>query len=109
VGTGPGSAPPGLVLLGGAVVWAWWAYRQPGDALTRWGFVVALAGVVVGIIPLLVSLGCRRPASEVDVLAAQLAEAVDGQWRQAAIERRLTTPEPIPLRWSLSDLAVMGP
>jgi len=70
--------------------------------------VVALAGVVVGAIPLLESLGRRRPTREVDILAAQLAEVVDGQWRQAAVERRLM-PEPIPLRWSLSDLAVTEP
>lgn len=67
-----------LVLLGGAVVWGGWAYRQPGDALTRWGFVVALAGAVVGAIPVLVSLGCRQPASEVGVLAAQLARRWTG-------------------------------
>lgn len=101
----------GLVLLGVVIVWAGWAYRQPaagiGDTLARPGFVVALAGVVVGVIPLLVSLG-RRSARGVDILAALLAEAVDGQWRQVALERRLR-PEPIPLRWSLSDLAVTGP
>jgi hypothetical protein len=99
----------GLVLLGCAVVWAWWAYRQSGDALAWPGFVVALAAVVVGVIPLLELLGRRQPASKVDVLTAQLAEAVDGQWRQATIERRLTTPEPIPLHRSHSDLAVTGP
>ena len=69
---------------------------------------MALAGVLIAAVPRLVSLGCRPPARSADTRAALLAEAVDGQWRQAAIERRLVTPAPIPLRWSLSDLAVTG-
>jgi hypothetical protein len=44
----------------------------------------------------------------VDTLATLLAEAVNGQWRQEAMQRRLLTPDPIPIRWSLSDLAVTG-
>lgn len=35
--------------------------------------------------------------------------AVGGQWRQEAAERRLVTPAPIPVGWSLSDLPVAGP
>jgi hypothetical protein len=44
----------------------------------------------------------------VDTLAALLAEAVFGQWWQAAVERRLVITASIPLRWSLSDKVVMG-
>ncbi|MGH3854233.1 MAG: NACHT domain-containing protein [Pseudonocardiaceae bacterium] len=43
-----------------------------------------------------------------DVLAALLAEAVERQWRKEATERRLLTPDPISMHWSLSDLAVTG-
>ncbi|MBV9032706.1 MAG: hypothetical protein JO364_20895 [Pseudonocardiales bacterium] len=70
--------------------------------------MVALAGVLIAAIPRLMALGRRPPTRPVDTLAALLAEAVEGQWRQAAIERRLVTPAPIPLRWSLSGLAVTG-
>ena len=103
----------GLVLVAGAIVWAGWAYllspAERGDALVVPGFVLGLAGVLIGVGPLVASLG-RRPATRpVGTLAALLAEAVDGQWRAAARERRLVTPEPIPVGWSLSELAVTGP
>ena len=68
---------------------------------------MALAGVLVSAMALVVSLGRRPPARSVDTLTELLAEVVDRQWRRAAVERRLVTPEPIPLRWSLSDV-VMG-
>lgn len=45
----------------------------------------------------------------VKVLATRLAEAVYGQWRAAAEERRLMSPTPIPIRWSLSDSDIAGP
>jgi hypothetical protein len=53
----------------------------------------------------------RRPADPrpVDALADLLAKAVEAQWRQEAAERMLLTPEPIPVDWSLSELAVTGP
>ncbi len=69
---------------------------------------MALAGVLVSAMALVVSLGRRPPARSVDTLAELLAEVVDRQWRRVAVERRLVTPEPIPLRWSLSDQVVMG-
>lgn len=102
----------GLVLVSGAIVWTGWAYRLPsterGDALILPGFALALAGVLVGTVPLLARLGRRPAARPVDVLAALLAESVDGQWRKEAHERRLL-PDPISVCWSLSDLAVAGP
>lgn len=102
----------GIVLVSSALAWIVWAYHLPAaqrsDALIIPAFVVGLAGVLVGAIPLLESLGRRPSARSVDALATLLAEAVDGQWRQEAIERRLVTPAPIPFRWSLSDLAMMG-
>lgn len=100
----------GLALFVGAIVCTVWAYQLPmaerSTALLVPGFVLAMAGFLVNAIPLVVSLGRRPPARPVDALATLLAEAVDGQWRQAAIERRLLTPTPIPIRWSLSDLSV---
>ncbi|MGH3933118.1 MAG: hypothetical protein ACRDTF_24445 [Pseudonocardiaceae bacterium] len=100
----------GVVLVGGAIGGTAWAYRLPqaerGDALALLGIALA----VVGVLPLVMSL--RRRAAEprpVDELADLLARAVSGQWRQEATQRRLLTPEPIPIRWSLSDLDVTGP
>jgi hypothetical protein len=53
----------------------------------------------------------RRPLAPrpVGMLADLLANAVLEQWRQEAAERRLLTPAPIPISWSLSELAVTGP
>ncbi len=66
---------------------------------------------LVGALPLVAQLGrWRRPADPRpgEDLVSLLAQAVDGQWRRAGTERRLLTPDPIPIRWSLSDLAVTG-
>ncbi len=86
-------------------------YRLPtaerNDALALLGIVLGL----IGALPLVAQLKRRRPPVDprsVDELADLLAQAVDGQWRKEAIERRLLIPDPIPIRWSLSDLAVMG-
>lgn len=43
-----------------------------------------------------------------DVVADLLAEAVSGQWRKEAAQRRMLTPDPIPIRWRLSDLNAAG-
>ena len=51
----------------------------------------------------------REAADRLDRAADVLAEQVWLQWRQAAVERRLLNPVPIPVRWRLSDLGVAGP
>ena len=38
-----------------------------------------------------------------------LAGAVADQWSRAAAERRLLSPAPVPVRWSLTGLPVAGP
>jgi hypothetical protein len=102
----------GLVLVGGVGVGTVWSLHLPpterGDAFALLGIGLSL----VSALPLLVQLkrGHRSTDSRpVDVLATLLTQAVYGQWRKAADERRLVTPAPIPLRWSLSDLDMMGP
>jgi len=103
----------GLILVSGAGVWVGWAYRLPpgerSDALVLPGFVLALASVLVGVVPLLARLGRRPAVRPVDTLAELLVEAVDRQWQAAAHERQLVTPGPVPIRWSFSDLDVTGP
>lgn len=102
----------GLVLMGGAIACAVWAWllepTERSDALAFPGIVLALVGFLVGVVPLLARFGRRPAARPVGILATLLAESVDGQWLQAARER-LLLPEPIPVRWSLTDLAVTGP
>jgi hypothetical protein len=102
----------GFVVAGGAAAWVWWAYQLPDserrDELLLPGFVLAVAGVLVGVVSLLVRPDGRSAARSVDVLARRLAQAVDMEWRREAHERRLL-PDPIPIRWSLSNLAVAGP
>ncbi|MGH3837562.1 MAG: hypothetical protein ACRDSF_17940, partial [Pseudonocardiaceae bacterium] len=102
----------GLVLLGG-VVGMVWVFRLPsadrGNGFAALGIVVTAVGIVL---PLLMQIERGRRSADsrpVDVLARLLAQAVYGLWRKAADERRLVTPAPIPIRWSLSDLNVAGP
>ncbi len=100
-----------LALVGGAVVWTVWAYRLPlaerSNVLVTPGFVLGLVGALVSA---LVYLGRWRSPDPrpVDELANLLADVVDRQWRQEAVERQLVTPAPIPVRWALSELAVVG-
>lgn len=101
-----------LALVGGAIVGAGWAYRlwtaQRGNTLAFLGLLVALASVLVSAITLLVSLR-PPPVRPVDALADELADAVRGQWWDAANERRLVRPKPIPIRWSLNNSTMAGP
>ncbi|GII65081.1 NACHT domain-containing protein [Sphaerisporangium krabiense] len=70
-----------LTLTGGVVLWLWSRSRQEDPA------------PVDGL------------ASASDALTA----AVLAQWEQAAAERRLRYPTPIPVRWRWSSRAVTGP
>jgi hypothetical protein len=73
--------------------------------------VLGVAGALGGLVPVVEKIWrMLRPAEPrpSDVLADSLAKAVHKQWQQAAIERVLMMPAPIPVRWSLSDLAVAG-
>lgn len=75
--------------------------------------VDAVAGPLVGLLGRVVEgmWRARRPPAPrpVGMLADLLADAVFAQWRQEAAERMLLTPAPIPVCWSLSELAVTGP
>jgi len=101
-----------LVLVIGATVVLVWLFRLPpadrNSAVEYCGFVLTLVGACATLWGWLGRM--RRPAEPraVKVLAARLAEAVHGQWRAAAEERRLS-PTPIPIRWSLSDSDMVGP
>jgi hypothetical protein len=79
------------------------------DTALKYGeFVVALAGVTIAVLGLLRRARGQAEPRPVDTLADLLAQKVYGQWRNAATERVLLVPTPIPLRWSLSSLEVTG-
>ncbi|MGH4007941.1 MAG: hypothetical protein ACRDTH_07245 [Pseudonocardiaceae bacterium] len=72
----------------------------------------AISGALVSVLPLAEMVWReRRPADPqpTDTLVNSLALVVRAQWRKEATKRRLSPPEPIPVRWSLSNLAVAGP
>ena len=101
----------GLVLMGGVVSLVW-IFRLPpaeqGNRIAVLALVLTFVSTVIALVQL--ERGRRSVDSRpVDVLATLLAQAVYGQWRTAADERRLVMPAPIPIRWSLSDLDVAGP
>jgi transcriptional regulator with XRE-family HTH domain len=84
--------------------------RVAGTALAVGGTLGAVLAAFEAARPALRRRGERRPvADRLDRAADDLAEHVRLQWRQAAVERRLLNPVPIPLRWRLSDLPVAGP
>src|SRR5687767_14986539 len=93
----------GVVLA--AAGWLWWIAGLVGpareSALKISGFALALITLLIGLVPRLLELG-RRPAGArvrtVDELTELLAMAVGQQWRDAASERRLLAPAPIPVQ-----------
>ncbi|MGQ0774382.1 MAG: hypothetical protein ACT4NY_08195 [Pseudonocardiales bacterium] len=101
----------GLVVVGAALVW--WVYRLPSEArrdiVGFGGFVLGLVGVLIAVLPRLCSGPRPSDHRSVDTLTTLLAQAVYRLWRDAAEERSLLTPAPIPVRWSLSAPDVAGP
>jgi hypothetical protein len=117
-----------VVQVGGRRIWPWLGLV----------LLVALTFVVVGyvlrapdrdmaskLVSTLISVGTaatgvamwlwtsRRPAqasrSLLERAADELAEQVRRQWKQAATERGLMSPAPIPVRWQWSHRQVTGP
>jgi hypothetical protein len=76
-------------------------------------FVGKVGGALIGVLPIVVEMvsnGHRPPDPRpAETLVESLALAVRAQWRKKATKRKLLTPEPIPVGWSLTDLAVAGP
>lgn len=103
----------GVVLIAVAVALAVWLYVLPSGQreaeLKYVEFVLGLVGLVITVLGLLRDV--RRPVEPrpLDILVDLLAQAVSEQWRAAADERRLVSPAPIPIRWSLSTSDIAGP
>jgi hypothetical protein len=101
-----------VIAVAGILVWLVWRSPHRGDLSTFGGFVVAVVAPVASLVVYLTKLrrhggtGLGRPPGE---LADSLAAAVMEQWTQAARERRLVQPEPIPVRWGRSVKPLAGP
>ena len=77
-------------------------YHDKGSLWATWAAAVVAAPSLVPLI--------RRPESpEAVAVADALASAVADQWSRAAADRRLVSPAPVPVRWSLTGLPVAGP
>jgi hypothetical protein len=108
----------GLMLAGAAVIaaaigWAGWVYSLPTEqrnsASGEGQFWLALVGFVLLILGGLAKRWPRAEVRPVADLADMLTREVRGRWERAAAQRRLTTPAPIPVRWSQSPHRVGGP
>jgi hypothetical protein len=107
-----------IALLVGAVAAVWWLwdlYRTPNraDLAAYWQLVVAVPSLVIAVVALVKGSGAEQARgqdvrSELDRLADRLADAVEQQWTQAAMARRLLQPEPIAVRWTQPTKAVAG-
>lgn len=104
-----------LVVVGALGWWLWNLYGAPNraDLTAYWQLVVAVVAVVVAMITLAKDPSTNRPqgregASELDLVAARLAEAVETQWTEAAMARRLLHPEPIAVRWAAPASSIAG-
>jgi hypothetical protein len=101
-----------------AVGWALWSvYDRPGDQQAR---LLALLGFTVSaVVPLVLGVvrwlwrrrhdGRNTGRTDDADLDERLADTVWALWLNAARERRLLTPAPIPVCWRPSGLPVAGP
>jgi hypothetical protein len=103
------------VLLAGLALLAVVLVFQGVDRANIWAGVVsagvALAGALVTLVTwwLRQRAAAKRPASTDQVVraAGELQAAAREQWRQEAEARSLGDPDPMPVRWRLSDPNVM--
>jgi NACHT domain len=106
----------GLLVLLGGLVWLTVALVFQGvDRAGRWVPVLGVGVAMVGtLVTLVTSWLQQRPAvgelagaAQVARAAEELRAAVWEQWRREAEVRSLGDPDPMPVRWRLSDPAVM--
>jgi hypothetical protein len=104
-----------LALLGGAVLLLIVLGTQGVDRAATWASVLGTGLAITGALVTLVTWRLRqraaagRPAlvAQVTRAAQELQAVVREQWRQEAEARSLGDPDPMPVRWRLSDPAVM--
>ena len=101
-----------IIAVAGALMWVVWRSPHRSDLATFWIFGATLITVASPLIVYLAKLGQPGGLGQggrLDELADALAGAVKEQWTQAAAERRLLHPEPIPVRWGRSSKPIVGP
>jgi hypothetical protein len=104
-----------LALLCGLGWLAWVLVIQGVDRASRWASVLSTGLGLIGVLVTLVTWWLRQRATateparsdQVARAAQELQVAVREQWRKEAEARSLGDPDPIPVRWRLSDPAVM--
>ncbi|MFI6099927.1 hypothetical protein ACIA8G_30600 [Lentzea sp. NPDC051213] len=72
-------------------------------------FVLAAVGLVIMLGDMVVKAFTSATPPDVDQLADDLAEAMRNQWEQAAVDRGLLQPIPLPIRWRRCTARVAGP
>lgn len=97
-----------------AVLYDVWRSKNRADAATYGAFAVPVVALALGWIAWVWRTGTKKADSgaqgaKLNDRADLLAEAVLRQWTQAADERGLLTPEPIPVRWRRPVLPLAGP
>ncbi|MGH3823338.1 MAG: NACHT domain-containing protein [Pseudonocardiaceae bacterium] len=106
----------GLLVLLGGLVWLIVALVFQGvDRAGRWAPVLSVGVAIVGMLVTFVTswwqqspmVGELAGAEQVARAAEELRAVVWEQWRREAEVRSLGDPDPMPVRWRLSDPAVM--
>jgi hypothetical protein len=97
------------LLLGGVLVVAglgWWVLTvtqmdptERSTASSYGQFVLAAVGLLTIIGDWIAKSFTRAAEPDLDQLADLLAEAMRNQWEDAAKDRRLLQPAPLPIRW----------
>jgi hypothetical protein len=100
-----------VIAIAGVLMWVVWQSPHRTDLSTFGAFALAVIVPVASLVVYLTKvrqaeIGRGRPLDE---LADSLATAVTEQWTQAALERRLLHPEPIPVQWKRSTAPLAGP
>jgi hypothetical protein len=108
-----------LLVVGGVLVTVavgWWVLQvalldspDRGNAATYGQFVLAAVGLLISLAALWKTLAPNRTEPGLDELTDRLALAMRNQWTNAANERRLLQPAPLPIRWHRSGDPVVGP
>jgi hypothetical protein len=106
----------GLLIFGGGLVWLIVVVATQGlEGAGRWTPVLSVAVAITGaVFTLVIPWLQQRPAVGQLAGAEQLTRAVEvlqaavrEQWRREVEVRSLGDPDPMPVRWRLSDPAVM--
>jgi hypothetical protein len=101
----------GLLVLGGCGVALVALFMMKGSQATA--PVAGIVGVVLGLPALAIALWSwagritQATADQVEQAQKSLAGWVRDQWRDEALARSLGDPEPMPVRWHLTEHAVM--